>query len=108
MLTEEEAILVMASPYQGSFVFFPDRESHFHYCHLLCVISLRITWDIAGCFDNINQTALVEKLHTYPAMRRAVQAWLKAGVMEGVEVAKTEKGTPQGGPLMPPTMLQKS
>src|SRR5579885_1158425 len=57
--------------------------------------------DISGCFDNINQKALVEKLHTYPAMRQAIQAWLKAGVMDGVEFAKTEKGTPQGGPLSP-------
>src|SRR5215469_5228381 len=57
--------------------------------------------DSAGCFDNINQRALGEKVPTYPTMRRAVKAWLKAGVMEGVEVAKTEKGTPQGGPLSP-------
>jgi len=63
--------------------------------------------DIAGCFDNISQKALVEKLHTYPAMRQAIQAWLEAGVMDGVEFAKTDKGTPQGGIITPPTMLQK-
>ncbi len=57
--------------------------------------------DIAGCFDNISHEALVEKLHTYPAMRQLIKAWLKAGIMEGVEFAKTEKGTPQGGPLSP-------
>lgn len=57
--------------------------------------------DIAGCFDNISQKALVEKLHIYPAMRQAIQAWLEAGVMDGVEFAKTDKGTPQGGPLSP-------
>ena len=57
--------------------------------------------DIAGCFDNINQKALLEKLHTYPAMRQAIQAWLEAGVMDGMKVVKTERGTPQGGPLSP-------
>src|SRR6266851_1125275 len=39
--------------------------------------------DIQGCFDHINQAALVEKLHTYAAMRQTIKAWLKAGVMEG-------------------------
>lgn len=57
--------------------------------------------DIAGCFDNINQQALLEKLHTYPAMRQAIQAWLEAGVMDGMKVVQTERGTPQGGPLSP-------
>lgn len=57
--------------------------------------------DIAGCFDNISHDALVDKLRTYSAMRQVIKAWLKAGIMEGVEFAKTEKGTPQGGPLSP-------
>jgi RNA-directed DNA polymerase len=35
--------------------------------------------DIANCFNNINQTVLLEKLHTFPAMRRAIQAWRKRG-----------------------------
>ena len=54
-----------------------------------------------GSFDNINHQKLVEKLHTYPAMKQVIQAWLKSGVLDGVELAKTEKGTPQGGPLSP-------
>lgn len=29
--------------------------------------------DIKGCFDNIDHQALLEKLHTYPAMRRLVK-----------------------------------
>src|SRR6266849_224725 len=35
--------------------------------------------DIAGCFDHIRHDALLEKLHTYPAMRQAIKVWLKAG-----------------------------
>lgn len=57
--------------------------------------------DIKGCFDNINQEALLEKLQTYPAMRDAIKAWLKAGVLEGVELTPTEMGTPQGGVISP-------
>ncbi len=53
--------------------------------------------DIQGAFDHINQEQLLEKLQTYPAMRQAVKAWLKAGVMEGKEFSPTESGTPQGG-----------
>ena len=34
-------------------------------------------------------------------MRRLIQAWLKAGVMEGVEFSPTDQGTPQGGVASP-------
>lgn len=57
--------------------------------------------DIQGAFDHINQKKLLEKLQTYPAMRQAVKAWLKAGVMEGKEFSPTESGTPQGGVISP-------
>lgn len=64
--------------------------------------------DIRGCFEHIDQTALLNKLATYPAMRQAIRAWLKAGILEGQEFSPSEEGTPQGGVIMPPTMLQKS
>jgi RNA-directed DNA polymerase len=57
--------------------------------------------DIKGCFDNINQEALLQKLKTYPTMRHAVKAWLKAGVLEGVDFTPAEMGTPQGGVVSP-------
>jgi len=57
--------------------------------------------DIKGCFDNINQEALLQKLKTYTAMRQAVKMWLKAGVLEGVDFSPTEMGTPQGGVISP-------
>jgi RNA-directed DNA polymerase len=37
--------------------------------------------DIKGCFDHIDHQALLGKLDTTPAIRRAVKAWLRAGVM---------------------------
>lgn len=57
--------------------------------------------DVAGCFDHINHDALLEKLHTYPAMRQAVKAWLKAGVMENHILTDTLNGVPQGGVISP-------
>src|SRR2546423_13194518 len=53
--------------------------------------------DIAKCFDRIIHEALLDKLQTFPLMRRVIQAWLKAGVMDGETLFPTEEGTPQGG-----------
>jgi RNA-directed DNA polymerase len=57
--------------------------------------------DIAKCFERINHQALLDKLHTFPAMRRAIRAWLKAGVLDGETLYPTEEGVPQGGGVSP-------
>jgi RNA-directed DNA polymerase len=57
--------------------------------------------DIAKCFDRINHQALLAKLHTYPHMRRAIRAWLRAGVLDGADLFPTRSGTPQGGVISP-------
>ena len=57
--------------------------------------------DIAACFDKISHLAVLTKLQTYPVMRRAVRAWLKAGVMDGEEIFPTTEGSPQGGVISP-------
>lgn len=64
--------------------------------------------DIRKCFDTIDHNALLDKLNTFPLMRKQVSAWLKAGIMEGYantkgsyEVSATEAGTPQGGIISP-------
>jgi RNA-directed DNA polymerase len=57
--------------------------------------------DIAKCFDRINQEALLDKLQTFPLMRRVMKAWLKAGVLDGDTLFPTEEGTPQGGVISP-------
>jgi RNA-directed DNA polymerase len=57
--------------------------------------------DTAACFDRISQKALLEKLHTFPSLRRAIHGWLKAGILEGKELFPSEVGAPQGGPLSP-------
>ena len=57
--------------------------------------------DISQCFDRINHNKLLEKLNTYPTLRKQIRAWLKAGVMDGLELKPTLHGTPQGGVLSP-------
>lgn len=56
---------------------------------------------LLACFDNINQEALLNKLHTSTAMKHALKGWLKAGVLENGVFAPTETGTPQGGTISP-------
>lgn len=62
--------------------------------------------DIAGCFDNIEHQALLGKLETFPTLNRVIKGWLKAGIMEDNVFHEVERGTPQGGVITPPTMLQ--
>ena len=62
--------------------------------------------DIAKCFDRIDHAALLAKLATSSSFRRAIRAWLQAGVMDGGELFPTTQGTPQGGVLTPPTTWQ--
>jgi len=64
--------------------------------------------DIKKCFDMIDHDALLNKMDTFPLMKKQVRAWLKAGVMEGyanspksTEILETEAGTPQGGVISP-------
>jgi RNA-directed DNA polymerase len=57
--------------------------------------------DIAACFDNISHAAILSKLQTFPTMRRAIRAWLKAGIMEGDTLFPSHKGSPQGGVCSP-------
>ncbi|MDJ0719334.1 MAG: group II intron reverse transcriptase/maturase [Prochloraceae cyanobacterium] len=57
--------------------------------------------DIAKCFDRINHNSLLNKLNTFPAMKRQIKAWLKSGIKDGKELFPSEEGTPQGGVISP-------
>lgn len=57
--------------------------------------------DIHGCFDQIDGRALLVKLDTIPTLRRAIQSWLQAGVLEEGRVHPTMSGVPQGGVISP-------
>jgi RNA-directed DNA polymerase len=57
--------------------------------------------DISKCFDRIDHKALISKINTYPTLSRQIQAWLRAGYMDGKELFPTNDGTPQGGVISP-------
>ena len=60
-------------------------------------------YQVDWSFDRIDQAALLAKLNTNPRLQRVVKRWLKAGVMDGEELAPTTAGTPQGGVITPLT-----
>ena len=61
--------------------------------------------DIEGCFDNIDHTALLERLRRRIGDRRVlglVKSFLKAGLLSEEHTSReTHTGTPQGGILSP-------
>ena len=70
-----------------------------------------IEGDIKGCFDNIDHTVLLsiirEKIHDNRFLI-LVENLLKAGYLEKWDYRPTLSGTPQGGIITPPTMLQRT
>ncbi|MGB3760966.1 MAG: group II intron reverse transcriptase/maturase [Rivularia sp. (in: cyanobacteria)] len=89
----------------NSFGFRPGRSCHDAIEAIFCSIRLKTKYvldaDISKCFDRINHNKLLEKLNTFPALRRQIRDWLKAGVMDGKNLFPTEEGTPQGGSISP-------
>lgn len=65
--------------------------------------------DLKGCFDNIDHDYLLKTLNTTPRIHRQIQAWLKAGIFEGLSLLTSQYGrvkenvvgTPQGGVISP-------
>ncbi len=57
--------------------------------------------DISKCFDKIDHTRLLEKINTYPTLKKVIKQWLKAGVIDNNVFSETEAGTPQGGVISP-------
>jgi RNA-directed DNA polymerase len=57
--------------------------------------------DLAGAFDRIEHSRLLETLGDFPG-KGMIADWLKAGVFEaGKGFSPTEEGTPQGGVISP-------
>ena len=82
-----------------------NRSCHDAIGAIFCAVKQKSKYvldaDISKCFDRINHDALLEKLNTYPTLRRQIRAWLKAGVMDGNKLFPTNEGTPQGGVISP-------
>ncbi|NEQ67296.1 MAG: group II intron reverse transcriptase/maturase [Symploca sp. SIO2D2] len=89
----------------NSYGFRPGRSCHDAIGAIFCAVKHKSKYvldaDISKCFDRINHDVLLRKLNTYPALRRQIRAWLKAGVMDGKKLFPTPEGTPQGGVISP-------
>jgi len=89
----------------NSYGFRPGRSCHDAreaiYIALNCKVAYVLDADISGCFDNIDQTKLLQKLKTTTLIRKLIKGWLKSGVMEHGIIKPTEAGTPQGGIISP-------
>lgn len=89
----------------NSFGFRPGRSCHDAIVAIHSAINTKAKYaldaDIAKCFDRINHQALLNKIGTYPKLRRQIKSWLKSGVMDGKKLFQTSEGTPQGGIISP-------
>jgi retron-type reverse transcriptase/5-methylcytosine-specific restriction endonuclease McrA len=81
----------------NSFGFRPGRSCHDAIEAIFTVIAQKSRYvldaDISKCFDCINHEALLEKLNTFPTIRRQIRAWLKAGVIDKGVFDDTSEGT---------------
>ena len=70
----------------NSYGFRPGRSCHDAIAQIFNAIKYKPKYvldaDIAKCFDKINHEALLNKINTFPTMRRLIKSWLKAGVVD--------------------------
>ncbi len=89
----------------NSYGFRPGRSCHDAIGAIYTQINKKAKYvldaDLKGCFDNINHEALLQKLQTYPKLKRTIRAWLKAGLIDNGVFEETPSGTPQGGVVSP-------
>ena len=93
----------------GSYGFRPGRSAHDALDALWKgVMSYRGAWvlevDIQRFFDTLDHGALrsfLDERVTDGVIRRAIDKWLKAGVLEQGAVTHPDEGTPQGGVVSP-------
>ncbi len=94
----------------NSYGFRPGRSTHDAIEAIFNSIKQKPKWvldaDISQCFDKINHQALLKKINTFPTLNRLIKEWLKAGVFDNHQWSPTKQGTPQGGVITPPTILQ--
>jgi RNA-directed DNA polymerase len=92
-----------------SYGFRPGRRAHDAVAEIHMLASNGYTWvlegDITACFDEIDHTALVDRVRHRIGDKRVValvKAFLRSGVLSEDKVTRdTKTGTPQGGILSP-------
>jgi RNA-directed DNA polymerase len=93
----------------GSYGFRPGRSAH-DALHAVWEATQKdgggwvLEVDIKSFFDTLNHSELrgfLDKRVSDGVIRRAIDKWLKAGVLENGEVIHPHEGTPQGGVISP-------
>lgn len=92
-----------------SYGFRPGRRAHDAIAEIHMLASNGYTWvlegDITACFDEIDHTALMDRVRHRVGDRRIVglvKAFLRSGILSEDKVSRdTKTGTPQGGILSP-------
>ena len=115
----QEVIRRLLSPifeplfHEASFGFIPGRNCHQAIERVLELHrqgdKVVLDADIQGFFDNIPFSIIMEKVAAEVAdgnILRLVERFLTAGVMQDGVFKPTTIGTPQGGVIAPPTILQ--
>jgi len=111
----QRAVVMLLEPiyehdfHGGSFGFRPNRSAHQALAEVWnATMGVSGGWvlevDIRQFFDSINHAHLrefVSRRVRDGSLRRLIDKWLKAGVMEGNELSFSEVGTPQGGVISP-------
>jgi RNA-directed DNA polymerase len=89
----------------NSYGFRPGRSCQDAISAIYLSIKQKAKWvldaDISKCFDKIDHAKLLDKLETFPTIRRQIRAWLNAGVIDAGQLYPTDEGTPQGGVISP-------
>lgn len=94
------------SRFEGnSFGFRPGRSCHDAigaiFNAIRCKPKFVLDADISKCFDKIDHTKLLQKVNTFPKLRRQIKSWLKTSIKEGRTITPCHKGVPQGGAISP-------
>jgi RNA-directed DNA polymerase len=88
---------------ENSYGFRPGRSAHDAIAAIFNQIRFKSKYvldaDIAQCFDRINHHQLLDKLNTFPTLRKQIRAWLRAEIVDFSKQERTpnQQGTPQGG-----------
>ena len=91
----------------NSYGFRPGRGAHDAIGAIFDQIKFKAKYvldaDISKCFDKISHKGLLQKLKTFPKLRRQIRAWLRADICDFVNRKRNPsyEGTPQGGILSP-------
>jgi RNA-directed DNA polymerase len=118
-VAQRAIVMVLEAIYEQDFLpcsygFRPGRSAHDALRDLRTAFMTRgVRWvldiDIRRYFDTIPHDQLrrfLDQRVTDGVIRRMIDKWLKAGVLEDGSLSHATEGTPQGGVTTPPTMVQ--